>query len=169
MIDRKDFESYSEAGSENVDHGEMDAAPAGAAPVQASSKVSTVQVLAQHGQKVRAMLMARLGEEVFKSWFNALEFQTFDGTVLKVSVPVKFLKSWIQTHYSEILLECAGAEFKGVVRVDVVLRQPGGGVSRPALAAPMRPATDEAARGNSDARKPFGGRAPAGQGLAPRT
>jgi len=78
------------------------------------------------GQKARAMLRARLGEEVYTSWFNALEFDSFvDGTV-QVSVPVKFLRNWIQSHYNDDLLACCQAEFKGAERVEVVLRQPGG-------------------------------------------
>ena len=40
-------------------------------------------------------------------------------------VPVKFLKNWIQSHYADDLLQCCAAEFTGVERVDVILRQPG--------------------------------------------
>ena len=77
------------------------------------------------GQKARAMLRARLGDEVYTSWFNALEFESYtDGTV-QVSVPVKFLRNWIQSHYIDDLLSCCQAEFKGAERVEVVLRQPG--------------------------------------------
>jgi len=78
------------------------------------------------GQKVRAMLRARLGDDIFSSWFHALEFEGFEGKTVKVSVPVKFLRTWIQSHYSQDLLECCRAEFKGAERVEVMLRQPGG-------------------------------------------
>ena len=77
------------------------------------------------GEKVRAMLRARLGEEIYKSWFASMEFEAFDGRVVRATVPVKFLKNWIQSHYSDDLLECCGEEFDGVERVDVALRQPG--------------------------------------------
>jgi chromosomal replication initiator protein len=76
-------------------------------------------------QKVRAMLRARLGDDIYTSWFNSMEFQEFDGKTVRVSVPVKFLRNWIQSHYAEDLLTCCTAEFKGVERVDVALRQPG--------------------------------------------
>jgi len=82
------------------------------------------------GQKVRAMLRTRLGEDVFSSWFNAMEFDEFDGTTVKVSVPVKFLCNWIQSHYSDDLLICCQAEFRGAERVEVRLRQPGNAVQR---------------------------------------
>lgn len=78
------------------------------------------------GQKAKAMLRARLGDEVFTSWFNALEFESYEEGTVQVSVPVKFLRNWIQSHYMEDLLSCCQAEFKGAERVEVVLRQPGG-------------------------------------------
>ncbi|MEQ1698205.1 MAG: chromosomal replication initiator protein DnaA [Hyphomicrobiaceae bacterium] len=76
------------------------------------------------GTKVRAMLRARLGEEVYTSWFNALEFDRFDGRVVTVSVPVNFLRNWIQSHYLDALLACCRSEFENAERVDVVWRQP---------------------------------------------
>lgn len=81
------------------------------------------------GSKVRAMLRARLGEDIYMSWFNALEFDDFDGKVVTVSVPVKFLCNWIKSHYSDDLLACCQSEFKTAERVNVVLRQPGDGTN----------------------------------------
>lgn len=82
------------------------------------------------GNKVRAMLRARLGEDIYSSWFNALEFDTFDGRTLVASVPVKFLRNWIQSHYIDALLAAAASEFTGVEKVEVVLRQPHGAGQR---------------------------------------
>jgi len=87
------------------------------------------------------MLRAQLGEDVYTSWFQSMEFEHFDGRTVRVSVPVKFLKNWIQSHYSEALLRCCAAEFEGVENVDVVLRQPSpvrSAVSEPNLASDSR-------------------------------
>jgi chromosomal replication initiator protein len=84
------------------------------------------------GEKARAMLRARLGEDIFSSWFASMEFEDFDGQVVRTSVPVKFLKKWIQSHYADDLLQCCAAEFAGVERVDVALREPGMADGRPA-------------------------------------
>jgi chromosomal replication initiator protein len=78
----------------------------------------------QSGRKVRAVLKARLGDDVYTSWFGALEFAELEGTVLKVTVPTKFLRNWISQHHTEALLAAAAIEFKGVTRVEVALRQP---------------------------------------------
>jgi chromosomal replication initiator protein len=71
------------------------------------------------------MLRVRLGEDIYSSWFASMEFENFDGRAVRASVPVKFLKNWIQSHYADDLLQCCAAEFEGVERVDVTLRQPG--------------------------------------------
>ncbi|MEZ5851389.1 MAG: chromosomal replication initiator protein DnaA [Hyphomicrobiaceae bacterium] len=94
--------------------------------------------LKQKGPRIRAILRAQLGEEIFKSWFGALEFERYDGEVLRVTVPVKFLKSWIQTHYADALHRCAASEIPGLERVEVHLRQPGGGAARPTFQNPQR-------------------------------
>ncbi len=158
MVDRKDFEA-SDAGI--LEHEAEERAE--------RSEKSPVADLSGKGQRVRATLKARLGEDVFSSWFHSLEFQSFDGRTLKASVPVKFLKTWIQTHYADALLSCCAIEFAGVERVDIIQRQPAGsGNMRPApLAASMAHADEralntDAQRGAGDARRPMPtGRLPA--------
>jgi chromosomal replication initiator protein len=76
--------------------------------------------------RIRAMLRARLGEDVFSTWFNTLELDAREGGTVRFSVPVKFLRNWIQSHYADDLLACARHEFKDVEHVEVTLRQPGG-------------------------------------------
>src|SRR5262249_26636499 len=105
------------------------------------------------GERVRAMLRARLGEDIFSSWFASMEFEAFDGHVVRASVPVKFLRKWIQSHYADDLLQCCAAEFMGVERVDLSLREPGKVEGRPA-----------AAPGISPTRKVVSGSEPAGAG-----
>lgn len=97
--------------------------------------IAPTNTASSKGQKARAMLRARLGDETFTSWFNALEFDDFDGKTVKVSVPVKFLRNWIQSHYLDDLLQCAQAEFTGAERIEVLVRTPGGISARPAAPA----------------------------------
>ena len=82
------------------------------------------------GDKVRVMLRARFGAEVYDCWFHALEFESFDGRTVRASVPVKFLQTWIQAHYADGLLECCTAEFHGAERLEVVTREFGAGNGR---------------------------------------
>jgi chromosomal replication initiator protein len=101
------------------------------------------------GQKTRALLRARLGDDIFLSWFHTLELESFEAKTVKFSVPVKFLRTWIQSHYADDLLACARAEFKGAEKVDVVLRLPGG---RAAARADLQAGTGPAAEAVNGAR-----------------
>jgi chromosomal replication initiator protein len=81
------------------------------------------------GDRVRRALRAQLGDDIYSSWFSSLEFHDFEGRVVHASVPVRFVKRWIQAHYAEDLLRCCAAEFAGIERVDLVLREPGTAVA----------------------------------------
>lgn len=160
MVDRKDFESGDAGVLEKDADGHGDVREKAPVPVPAAD-------VNARAQRVRAMLKARLGEDVFSSWFHSLEFQSFDGRTLKASVPVKFLKTWIQTHYADALLACCAIEFTGVERVEIVQRQPVcPGNARPASAnlsgADDRALVADAHRGTGEARRPIAaGRLPA--------
>ena len=131
--------------------GGVAATPAKTSPAGAGERVETAAGLAQRGQKVKAALRARLGEDVFTSWFMALEFQSFDGQNLKVTVPVKFLKTWIQSHYADALLSCSAAEFPGVEHVEVLLRQPNAATVKNQAITQQRPTAGEPVRGFAEA------------------
>jgi chromosomal replication initiator protein len=106
--------------------------------------------LTQRTQKVKASLRARLGEDVFSSWFTTLEFQSFDGRVLRATVPVKFLRNWIQSHYADALLACSASEFPGVEQVEVLLRQPSAVASKGQVAGSARQMSAEPVRVKSE-------------------
>lgn len=96
--------------------------PAVEAPVVA--EIPGVRIAEERGRRSLERLRARVGDEVFTSWFRRLiQFETFDGTVLRVSFPTRFLKRWVETHYAGDLLECCREEFEGVQRLEVLNRQ----------------------------------------------
>ena len=53
--------------------------------------------------RVRARLKAEIGEDVFSSWFGRLELVTLEHGVAHLTVPTRFLKSWIDSHYAQPL------------------------------------------------------------------
>ena len=121
---------------EQVNPGLADKALTDKAPADNASKADLdAKSCNARGDKVRTMLRARLGEDIFTSWFASMEFEGFDGRLVRASVPVKFLKNWIQSHYSDDLLDCCAAEFKGAERVELELRQPGLSGGRPVASA----------------------------------
>lgn len=75
-------------------------------------------------RRIQARLRAELGEDVFTSWFGRVELDTYEGRLVQVSVPTKFLRNWLQSHYAERLLACCRAELSDVERIEFRVRQP---------------------------------------------
>ena len=72
--------------------------------------------------RIARRLRAELGEEIFTSWFGRLELEgILDGSA-QLSVPTKFLKSWIQSHYQERMLKIMTAEASEISALSIVVR-----------------------------------------------
>ena len=66
--------------------------------------------------RVRRRLRAELGDDVFSSWFGRLDLVEIVEGVAQLSVPTRFLKSWIQAHYLDRVRTLVTTECAGVVR-----------------------------------------------------
>ena len=67
-------------------------------------------------------LRAELGEDVFTSWFARLELDGVEGDHAQLSVPTRFLRSWLQSHYNEKLMAIVASEIPQVARVSIGMR-----------------------------------------------
>ena len=67
-------------------------------------------------------LRAELGEDVFNSWFGRLELDSVRDGVAHLSVPTRFLKSWIQSHYTDKILATLSVEAPDVAAILVDVR-----------------------------------------------
>ena len=76
----------------------------------------------QAWDRVRRRLRAELGDDVFSSWFGRLELVDVCDGVAHLSVPTRFLKSWIQSHYTDRLRALLVAECVGVVDLALAVR-----------------------------------------------
>jgi chromosomal replication initiator protein len=72
--------------------------------------------------RVRGRLRAEVGEDIYQSWFARMELEGVEIDTVKLSVPTRFLKSWIQSHYAEKLLSCWHAEHSTTVRIELTVR-----------------------------------------------
>lgn len=82
-------------------------------------------------QRVLQRLRAELGDAIYNSWFVRLELVEFTGETALLSVPTKFLKAWIQRHYSERICAALDAEMGSVKAIDIDVRT--------TLRTPVRP------------------------------
>jgi chromosomal replication initiator protein len=72
--------------------------------------------------RVKERLRAEVGEDIFLSWFARMELERVEQGTAHLSVPTRFLKSWIQSHYADRVLACWRAEDAEVQKIDVSVR-----------------------------------------------
>lgn len=72
--------------------------------------------------RVLGRLKAELGEEVFSCWFANMNLEQVDGGTVVLSVPSRFLKSWIATHYRDRLTSLWQNEEPLVRKIEVTVR-----------------------------------------------
>ena len=72
--------------------------------------------------KVQGRLRSTVGEDVYTSWFARMDLESVQGESVHMSVPTRFLKSWIQAHYADRVLSCWQAEMPEVHRIDLTVR-----------------------------------------------
>ena len=56
--------------------------------------------------RVKEKLRAEVGEDIFQSWFARMDLERIEVNTAHLSVPTRFLKSWIQSHYTDRVLAC---------------------------------------------------------------
>src|SRR6186713_1333680 len=72
--------------------------------------------------RVKSRLRSNVGEDVYTSWFARMDLEGVQEESVRLSVPTRFLKSWIQAHYAERVLSCWQAEEEKVTRVELIVR-----------------------------------------------
>ncbi len=106
---------------------------------------TTSAMTTQKWERVHKRLRAQLGEDVHASWFARMKLESLDEGQVVLSVPTRFLKTWIETHYAETLRQVVREEFPNTG--GLILRV------RSAMRAPRAPARhEEEARATSKER-----------------
>jgi chromosomal replication initiator protein len=98
-------------------------------------------------QRIKGRLRTELGDDVFMSWFARMELDGVDKGVVRLSVPTRFLRTWIQAHYSDRVLNLWRAEESDVTRLELSVRS---AAMRPAAPKP-KTAAPPAASGDAHA------------------
>jgi chromosomal replication initiator protein len=112
-------------------------------------------------QRACRRLRIELGEDVFNSWFGRLELDGVNDDVARLSVPTKFLKSWIQSHYTDRIIAALSSEIPGVALIAISVRTSGRNVSiRPSETSHQPRAEDAAGRLSSSLYTPATAAAP---------
>lgn len=72
--------------------------------------------------RVMTRLKAQVGQEVFTSWFGRLKLQSASKSVVRLSVPTAFLKSWITNKYLDQISALYQDEEPGILKVEIAVR-----------------------------------------------
>ncbi len=84
-------------------------------------------------ERLTSKLKARVGSEIYSSWFGRLQLDDLSKSIVRLSVPTAFLRSWINNHYTELLTQLWQEENPQILKVEIVVR----GMSRVARPAPV--------------------------------
>ena len=107
-----------------------------AAPSENGKEAPGEQTASDVWARVKRRLRAELGEDVFASWFGRLELDSVVEGCAYLTVPTRFLKSWIEAHYADRVLAVYRSEAGDVERIAIGVRSTLG--RDPAAAAPRR-------------------------------
>jgi chromosomal replication initiator protein len=78
--------------------------------------------LSEAWRRCCARLRAEVGDDIFNSWFGRLALVSVGSGQARLSVPTRFLKSWIDTHYVGHIAAALHAEFGPVVQILIFVR-----------------------------------------------
>lgn len=104
--------------------------------------------------KVKERLRVEVGDDVYSSWFARMDLEGIEDGGVRLSVPTRFLKSWIQSHYAERVLACWQAQDAEVSRIELIVRS---AVLRQAAPAAKKPEVAPATAGQNNSNAAFNG------------
>lgn len=90
-------------------------------------------------ERTRTQLKARLGSEVYSSWFGRMKLAEASKGIVRLSVPTAFLKSWINGHYLDLIAELWREDQPELMRIEIVVRS-ATRQTRPAIESEPEPA-----------------------------
>jgi chromosomal replication initiator protein len=98
--------------------------------------------LEESWKRCGSRLRAELGEDIFSSWFGRLELEAIANGQARFTVPTRFLKSWIESHYLDRIMTALNGEIGGIAGLALAVRSS----TRPPCAAPGSAPVRDSAR-----------------------
>ncbi len=81
--------------------------------------------------RVRGRLRDEVGDAAFRSWLRPITLHDYQDGAVRLSLPTRFMRDWVATHYADRIRTLWGAENPAVRAVEIVV-----GASRPAAEEP---------------------------------
>lgn len=85
-------------------------------------------------ERFSAKLKAKVGPDVYASWFGRLKLHSSSKSVARFTVPTTFLKSWINNRYLDLITALMQEEEPGILKVEILVRSAARTAGRPGAA-----------------------------------
>ena len=108
--------------------------------------ITVSEAVVEDWTRVLRRLRDELGETAFRSWFQEIHVERVENAEGVISLPTRFLRNWVATHYADKLLAAWRAENPAVRRLTIVVE--------PHPTAPPRPAPSSAAAADAQLATP---------------
>ncbi|WP_417685253.1 chromosomal replication initiator protein DnaA [Roseibium sp.] len=72
--------------------------------------------------RVKTKLRAELGDDAYFNWFGRVILEENTGDIVRLSVPTRFLKNWIKSHYEDQLVDLWQTECEDVSGIELIVR-----------------------------------------------
>ena len=118
MITKRDGNSWQELNADFQIENNTVAASVSSLPVGETS----IEDATRNFERVQKRLKAKVGQEVYTSWFGRLKLHSASRNVYRLSVPTTFLKSWINNKYLDVITELFQTEDDAIMKVEIVVR-----------------------------------------------
>jgi chromosomal replication initiator protein len=72
-------------------------------------------------QRVRTRLRDEVGDTAYRSWIQPLAIQAMTGNEVTLTVPTRFMRDWVLTHYADRMRTLWGSENPQVLTLELVV------------------------------------------------
>lgn len=72
---------------------------------------------------VKDDLKQEFGEDTYRSWISKLECSGFSSTAVNFSVPTRFIRDWVLTHYEKKILKAWQKHNSGIKKISVIIKK----------------------------------------------
>ncbi|CAM9880077.1 unnamed protein product [Discosporangium mesarthrocarpum] len=97
--------------------------------------------ISEQWTRVRAMLRADVGDAAFNSWLKPLTLSEVLGNRLRIAVPTRFMRDWVESNYAELLTKLWQDENDAITTVEIIVEPTANTVQT--AGAPPRPEPKE--------------------------
>jgi chromosomal replication initiator protein len=96
-------------------------------------------------ERFSARLKAKVGPDVYASWFGRLKIHSISKSVVRLSVPTTFLKSWINNRYLDMMTGLLQEEDPQILKVEILVRSAAAKSGKSLMDDPIAPVPEQAA------------------------